>query len=170
MSVFRDLFEKVTEHFEVPIKLSKNCEANTFYRVEYLSGEDIAYCSKYLAGRIIESGSPLEPEILLEMPGSSTNLAEALTSALTEEMITPKVVTLEEFNTGNGKASQVKGKNVVIVNDVITTGRSCLEAHSKLVLNGANVICWVALIDRTFGPGPVPVVATLTGEPVRLLD
>jgi len=170
MTVFRDLFEKVTERFEVPIKLSRNCESNTFYRVEYLSGEDIAYCAEYLANRINNTCSPEEPDFLVEMPGSSSNLAAALASALSETITKPKVISLEEFNQGNGKAGQVKDKNIVIVNDVITTGRSCLEAHSKLTMSGGNVLCWAALIDRTFGPGPVCVVATLTGDSVKILD
>lgn len=166
MSVFRDLFEKITERFSSPVKLSQKCESNTFYRVEDLSGEDIDYCAKYLASRILDAG---DPEVLIEMPGSTLNLAEALSNHLSHDIERPVVITLEEFYRGNGKSDFVKSKNVVIINDVITTGRSCLEAHSKLTLKGANVLCWAALIDRTFGPGPVAVVATLTGEPVNLL-
>jgi hypothetical protein len=171
MSVFQELFEKVTERFSVPVKLSKNCESTTFYRVEYLSEEDISYCANYLANRLLDCISPLEPEILLEMPGSTSGLAQSIAHALTEyHLPEPKVISLEEFNKGNGKSSQVKEKNAVIVNDVITTGRSCLEAHSNLSISGAHILAWAALIDRTFGPGPVPVVATLTGDPVILLD
>ncbi len=171
MSVFQELFEKITERFEVPVKLSRNCESTTFYRVEYLSEQDVAYCANYLAGRLLDCTSPLEPEILLEMPGSTSNLAQAIATSLTENHLPePMILSLEEFNKGNGKASQVKGKNAVIINDVITTGRSCLEAHSKLSLSGAHILAWAALIDRTFGPGPVPVVASLTGDPVNLLE
>jgi phosphoribosylpyrophosphate synthetase len=171
MSVFQELFEKITERYEVPVKLSKNCESNTFYRVEYLSNEDIASCANYLSNRLLDCISPLEPDILLEMPGSTSGLAKEIAQYLAENHVPePMILGLDEFNKGNGSASQVKGKNAIIINDVITTGRSCLEAHSKLSLNGAHILAWVALIDRTFGPGPVPVVATLTGDPVNLLD
>lgn len=170
MSAFQEIFEKVTERFSVPIKLSKNCESNTFYRVEYLSQEDISYCAEYLSNRIIDCISPSDADFLVEMPGSSLHLAQAIANSLGETIPGPKVLSLQEFNMGNGKASQVKGKTVVIINDVITTGRSCLEAHSKLTMSGANVVAWASLIDRTFGPGPVPVIATLSGDPVRLLD
>ena len=167
MSIFKELFEKITERYTVPIKLSKTCEVSTFYRVEDLTAEDIDYCAQYLTTRVLDS---FEPEILLEMPGSTSNLARSLASHLSEYITEPKTISLSEFSTGNGAASLVKGKKVAIINDVITTGRSCLEAHSNLTLNGANVVCWVALIDRTFGPGPVSVIATLTGDPVKLLD
>jgi orotate phosphoribosyltransferase len=171
MSVFQELFEKITERFSVPVKLSSHCESTTFYRVEYLTDEDIAYCANYLTGRILDCTSPLEPEFLVQMPGSTLGLSKAIAHAFTEyHLDEPKVLTLEEFNKGNGKASQVKGKNVILINDVITTARSCLEAHSRLALSGAHILAWAALIDRTFGPGPVPVVATLTGDPVQLLD
>ena len=170
-NIFKDLFEKITERFSVAIKLSKNCEANTFYRVEDLNAEDINYCAQYLAVRIIDTG---EPDILIEMPGSVINLAQALAFHIGEETQIPKVLSFEEFNgiisSDTHRSSEIKGKNIAIINDVITTGRSCLEAHSKLTLQGANVQCWVALVDRTFGPGPVAVIATLTGDPVKLLD
>ncbi|HMO17087.1 MAG TPA: phosphoribosyltransferase [Oligoflexia bacterium] len=170
MSDFHDLFEKVTERFSVPVKLSKNCESTTFYRVEYLNQDDISYCADYLAGRVLDCVSPIEPEFIVEMPGSSVGLAKALAGAMGEIAFEPAVISLEEFSKGNGKASQMKGKNIILSNDVITTARSCLEAHSKLTLSGANVVAWAALIDRTFGPGPVPILATLTGEPVTLLE
>lgn len=165
--MFKNIFEKVTERFESPIKLSRNCEANTFYRVEDLTDDDVSDCGEFLATRVLDTGNP---DILLEMPGSALNLANVLAEYLRQEYLLPKVISLDEFNSLSSPSSVVKGKNVIIINDVITTGRSCLEAHSKLSLNGANVLCWVALVDRTFGPGPVPVVATLTGDPVRLLD
>jgi len=57
-----------------------------------------------------------------------------------------------------------------MLTDVITTARSSLEAHTKATLRGVPVLCWATLIDRTFGPGPVPVVSALTGAPVRLLS
>lgn len=173
MSHFAELFERITERFSVPIKLSKNCEANTFYRVEDLNSEEISVCSNYLAGRTLDVCSPEEPVVLVEMPGSSSGLADALAHSISMENtsnLQPRVVTLNEFNKGNGARSAVKGKNIAIVNDIITTGKSCLEAHSNLCMSGANVLCWIALIDRTFGPGPVPVVATMTGDPVKLLD
>ena len=44
-----------------------------------------------------------------------------------------------------------KGQNVLIVEDVITTGKSSLEC-SKLVLdNKANVVGYACLIDRSKG-------------------
>jgi orotate phosphoribosyltransferase len=81
-----------------------------------------------------------------------------------------EVVNVEQLSSGKGRATWLRDMNVVLVNDVITTARTCLEAHTKATMMGARVMCWAAIIDRTFGPGPVPVVAGITGEPVRLLE
>jgi len=171
MTIYKDLFEKITERYSVPIKFSKNCEANTFYRVEDLTAEDVNTLSAYLAKRTIDVLNPEEPEILVEMPGSTIGLAQAVAEAINDELgKMPNVISLNEFNKGNGARSATKGKMVVIINDIITTGKSCLEAHSELCMTGAKVGCWLALIDRTFGPGPVSIVAAMTGDPVKLLD
>ena len=77
-------------------------------------------------------------------------------------------IELEKIEQGNGIRKVLKDRPVVLVNDVITTGKSCLEAHNATTLMGGTVLCWAALIDRTFGPGPVPVVAAFTGEPITL--
>jgi orotate phosphoribosyltransferase len=69
----------------------------------------------------------------------------------------------------NGHGEKYKGHNAILVTDVITTARSSLEAHTRATLRGIPVLCWATLIDRTFGPGPVPVVSAFTGAPVRVL-
>ena len=74
-----------------------------------------------------------------------------------------------ENKLSNGHGEKYKGCNTVLVTDVITTARSSLEAHTKATLRGIPVLAWATLIDRTFGPGPVPVVSAFTGAPVRLL-
>ncbi len=166
MNSFKDLFENITERFSVPVKLSKSCESNTFYRVEDLTREDVEFCAEYLAEKIIDSG---EPDILIEMPGSAVDLGKTVADKMGEQVKRPDVILLEGTENGDINISSIQGKTIVIINDVITTGRSCLEVHSKLTMKGGNVLCWVALVDRTFGPGPVSVIATLTGDSITLL-
>src|SRR5688572_24936314 len=47
-----DIIEKITERYESPIRVGSRCEANTFYRVEYLSPEDIDALTVRIGDRI----------------------------------------------------------------------------------------------------------------------
>ncbi len=170
MSEIKEIFEKITEHYSVPLRVGSRCEANVYYRVEDLSADDIAVCAQYVSDRILKVAAPALPHFLINLKGSYTDLAGVLARELAPPGETLEVVNFDEINSGNGKSSQIKGMNVILVNDVITTARSCLEAHTRVTMMGASIICWAALIDRTFGPGPVPVVASFTGAPVTLLS
>lgn len=169
-STIREILDRITEHYDVPIRVGSRCEANVFYRVEDLSSEELELVAQYVAERVLKVCHPALPQILISLPGSFTGLARLLARELAPAGEALEVVNIEQLNPGNGKGSWLKNSNVVLVNDVITTARSCLEAHTKTTVLGASVLCWAAIIDRTFGPGPVPVVAAYTGEPVRLLE
>jgi len=166
----KEIFLSITEHHEIPRRLSSRCEANVYYRVEDLTSDDIDTCTEYLKERVINVCHPALPEILVNLKGNYTGLAETLSKALAPSGESLELLTLEQIEGGNGYGSNLKGRRVVLVNDVITTARSCLEAHTRTTMMGASVLCWAALIDRTFGPGPVPVVAAFTGEPINLLE
>lgn len=166
----RDIFHRITERFDVPVRIGSRCEANTYYRIEDLGSKDIELCAEFLSDRIHKVCYPNLPEILITLPGSYTGLTEELAKRLSIETEPLPMVDLEEVHLGNGKSSIVKSKRVMLINDVITTARSCLEAHTKVTIAHASVLCWVALVDRTFGPGPVPVISAFTGEPVLLLE
>ncbi|MBL7661696.1 phosphoribosyltransferase [bacterium] len=167
----REIFERITEHFKVPIRVGSRCEANIFYRVDQLSPEDLKTCGDYVAERVLKVIEPNLPEIIINLPGGYTGFAEILAQELAlpgEEPI--EVIPYAKLDPQNGKSSSIRGKNLILVSDVITTARSCLEAHTRVTMLNARVLCWASLIDRTFGPGPVPVVASFTGDPVRLLE
>lgn len=170
MEEFLPIFKRISEHYESPIRVGSRCEANVFYRLEDLNMEDLERLASSLAERVTSVSSPNLPERLVELPGSTTGIAQLLAKELAPSGEELEVISVEQLNHGNGVGKRLKGSHVLLVNDVITTARSCLEAHTKITLMGASVNCWAALIDRTFGPGPVPVVATFTGEPVRLLE
>lgn len=173
-SQLRSIFANITEHYQMPLKLSSYCEANTYYQVADLSDEDISLCADYLCERIIDACGTETPEILINLHKNQTPLAQKIAEILSEQCILKsgekvQVISLEKVEAGNGVRNLLAGRCVVLVNDVITTARSCLEAHSKTTLMGGKVMCWAALVDRTFGPGPVSVIAAFTGEPVTLL-
>ncbi len=166
----KEIFERITEYYDVPLRLSSRCEAKVYYRVEDLNSADIDLCSNYIAERLVNVCQPSVPDVLINLHGNFTGLANNLAKTLSVGDEPLEVISLEQVESGNGIATRLKGCTVVLVNDVITTARSCLEAHTKTTLMGASVLSWAALIDRTFGPGPVPVVASFTGAPINLLE
>lgn len=170
MDDLRGVFEKITEHYSVPIRVGSRCEASVYYRVEDLKAREMEQCAEFLRERVLKVCSPALPHVLINLRGSYTGLAGLLAKELAPPGESLEVIPYEQLTGGNGAGARVKNANVILVNDVITTARSCLEAHTRATMMGASILCWAALIDRTFGPGPVPVVAAFTGEPVTLLE
>jgi hypothetical protein len=166
------IFRRITERFEEPVPIGGRCESNVYYRVEDLDEGNLNQCARYVAERLYNVMSPAEPELFLKLPGGYSFFAERLCAVYTELSKTKKEIPLEQFveaKLSNGYSEKYRGKNAVLVTDVITTARSSLEAHTKATLRGIPVLCWATLIDRTFGPGPVPVISAFTGAPVRML-
>ena len=170
MDDINTIIERITERYESPIRVGSRCEANVFYRIEDLRGRDLEIIGDYVADRVLKVCSPTLPQAIISLPGSLAGLATILSQSLAPAGEALDVVDVEQLRTGNGRNNWLRGMNVILVNDVITTARSCLESHSLTTLLGASVLSWAAIIDRTFGPGPVPVVAAHTGEPVVLLE
>ncbi len=167
-----EIFDGITEQFEEPVPIGGRCESNIYYRVEDLSDGDLDICAQYVAKRIRNVVSPQHPQVFLKLPGGYTFFAERLCAMYSELMPNGKEIPLEQYlesKLSNGHGEKYKGSNAILITDVITTARSSLEAHTKATLKGIPVLCWASLIDRTLGPGPVPVVASFTGAPVRVL-
>ena len=169
MEDIRDIFKGISEHYSEPVKIGGRCEAHTYYRISDLSPQDLLECAAYISERIYNVCLPSIPEIIISLPGSYSGLAGLLSQELASVEETLPVMTTDDLRSANPRNNPLKGKSVILVNDVITTARSSLEIHGHATLLGATVLCWASLIDRTFGPGPVPVVAAYTGEPVTLL-
>jgi hypothetical protein len=167
-----EIFEKITETFEQPVPIGGRCESTVYYRTEDLTDEDLNACAHYVARRIRNVVSPQEPFFVLKLPGGYSFFAERLCAVYAELYRKGEELPLEQYlesKFSNGHSEKYKGKPAILVTDVITTARSSLEAHTKATIRGIPILCWATLIDRTFGPGPVPVVSSYTGAPVRLL-
>ena len=167
-----EIFERITEEYEEPVPIGGRCESRLYYRVEDLTDDDLNVCAEYVANRLYDLLSPQTPQLFLKLPGGYTFFAERLCAFYSELSGAKDDIPIEQYLESkilNGHGEKYKGCNCVLVTDVITTARSSLEAHTKATLRGIPVLCWAALIDRTFGPGPVPVVSAFTGAPVRVL-
>lgn len=172
-SNINSIFEKITEYYEEPIKLGSRCQTNHFYRVEDLSEKDLDVCAKYISTRIRNTIAPQKPQLFLKLPGGHTFFAERLYAIYSEMYPQSEEIAFEQFSDSklqNGNFDKYKDFNTILISDIITTAKSTLTNHAKITLRGIPVLCWVSLIDRTFGPGPVSVVSAFTGGPVRLLD
>ncbi len=172
MEEISEIFETITERYEMPVPIGGRCESHVYYRVEYLSEAHLNTCAEYVAQRIRNILSPQVPHVFLKLPGGYTFFAERLSTMYSELFPKAGEIPVEQYlesKLSNGHGEKYKGKNAILVTDVITTARSSLEAHTKATLRGIPVLAWATLIDRTFGPGPVPVVSAFTGAPVRVL-
>ena len=172
IDTIKEIFSKITERYEDPVPIGGRCESHTFYRTEDLSEEDLQTCAEYVADRIESIIAPAHPDLFLKLPGGYSFFAERLSAVYSERLPGQNEIPVEQYlesKIGNGFGTTYKGKNAILVTDVITTARSSLEAHTKATLRGIPVLCWATLIDRTFGPGPVPVVSAFSGDSVRLL-
>lgn len=167
-----EIFEGITERYDEPVPIGGRCESHVYYRTEDLTEDDLNACAHYVAQRIDNLLSPQEPDVFLKLPGGYSFFAERLSAVYAEISPSGNDIALEQYlesKLSNGFGSQYRGKTAILVTDVITTARSSLEAHTKATLRQIPVFCWATLIDRTFGPGPVPVVSAFTGAPVRVL-
>jgi hypoxanthine-guanine phosphoribosyltransferase len=167
-----EIFKRITEEYEEPVPIGNRCESRIYYRTEDLTEEDLNTCARYVAQRIKNVASPQEPHFFLKLPGGYSFFAERLSAMYSELFLRGKELPVEQYlesKLSNGHSEKYKGKNAILVTDVITTARSSLEAHTKATIRGIPVLCWATLIDRTFGPGPVSVVSSYTGAPVRVL-
>jgi hypothetical protein len=172
IETLEEIFGTITEEYEEPVPIGGRCESRIFYRVEDLSDADLNACAEYVAGRIKNVISPAQPELFLKLPGGYSFFAERLCAVYSELYNRGQEIPLEQYlesKMSNGHGEKYKGCSAILVTDVITTARSSLEAHTRATLRGVPVLCWATLIDRTFGPGPVPVVSAFTGAPVRVL-
>ncbi len=167
------IFSRIAERYDDPVAIGGRCESHVYYRVEDLDDEDLNICAQYVAERILKVVSPQVPQLFLKLPGGYSFFAERLCAMCSELSPGSEEIPLEQYlesKLSNGHGKKYKGYNSILVTDVITTARSSLEAHTRATMRGIPVLCWATLIDRTFGPGPVPVVSAFTGAPVRLLS
>lgn len=170
MKEIKEIFDNIAEYYRNPIPVGSKSEANVYYRLEDLSLNDLKSVAVFLAERLKDFVNTDKPLLIIHLPKITTQFPILLAEELGTVANPLEVINLERLYSGNGVGKKIKGASVLLVNEVITTARSSLEAHSKITMMGGNVCCWAAMIDRTFGPGPVPVVTAYTGEPITLIE
>jgi hypothetical protein len=167
-----EIFVKITESFNEPIPIGGRCESSVYYHTADLTDDDLSKCAEYAVDRINKVLGNQQVDVFLKLPTEHSYFAEKL--YLMYQDFNPQATdvvfdTYSPVAITNGMGEKYRGKNTVLINDVITTARSTLEAHGKATLRGIPVLAWTTLIDRTFGPGPVPVISAFTGASVRVM-
>jgi orotate phosphoribosyltransferase len=64
------------------------------------------------------------------------------------------------------KGETIRGKRVVIVEDVTTTGGSSLKAAEAVKAEGGSVVCVMTIVDRLEGAGETFARAGIRFEPL----
>lgn len=168
-----NIFLRITEEFQEAIPIGGRCESNFYYRTEELTEDELDACAEYVAERLDKIISPSSPNLFLKLPGGYSFFAERLCYAFSQKFNYGEELPLETYTERalyNGLGDRYRNYNCILVTDVITTAKSSLEAHTKVSLKSIPILSWATLIDRTFGPGPVPVASAFTGAPVRVLS
>ena len=166
-----EIYSRIEERYSEPVPIGGRCESFVYYRVEDLTEEDLLSSAEYVASRVKNVLAPSKLDVIMKLPGGYTFFAERLSAVYSEMYCKGAEIPVEQYGEArisNGLGEKYRGKNAILVTDVITTARSSIEAHTKATLRGVKIMAWATLIDRTFGPGPVSVVSAYTGEPVRL--
>lgn len=101
----------------------------------------------------VELVSPLEFDLLADVPTAATPIVSSLSGRLRVGMITPRTDS-KGHGTGakiDGLLDKDKGKKAVLIDDLVTRADSKIEAAEVLVAQGITVEDVVVLIDREQG-------------------
>ena len=116
---------------------------------------------RQLADRLREH----EADVVAAPGASSMVLAFVVAEGLAARMIW-----FEEGQRGHGlrRGQRVhEGDRVVVVEDVLTTGRTAQDSAAFMTRKGAEVVGFAAMVDRSTGTHPLPWPATsLVQEPL----
>ena len=130
------IIEKITETYSAPRRLENELEVSVFYACERLSPSDLAR---------------LAAEVVGHLPQQSFDAAVGLayTGILFAAAVAggKQVAILKANNEVYGAA--LKGKRVIIVDDVVYSGKRLLNAQKILEQLGAQVVGFACIVDRS---------------------
>ena len=92
-----EILERITERYDDPVPIGGRCESSVYYRVEYLTEDDLNVCAEYVAERIRNVISPQTPALFLKLPGGYTFFAERLCAVYSELYNRGKEIPLEQY-------------------------------------------------------------------------
>jgi orotate phosphoribosyltransferase len=123
-------------------------------RVTTMSGEGLALVGMLGLSRLTERG--WRPALVggLTLGADPVAYAIAVAAAMQGQLINAFTVRKEAKSHGTGRRIEgcfTAGARVAVVDDVITTGRSALEAAAAVVAEGGVVVGVLAVVDREEG-------------------
>lgn len=152
--MFDKMFDKYKLLFEIAncvkfenFKLASGKESP--YKIDIDPLTDYESKLEFLADQMsgFSTHSGFKPDYFVGVPSGTTTLAIEMTRQI--NYISPeekKIVWREKDSNYIGKIE--KGDKVVVVDDVVTTGKSLEDEVQKIKFEGANVIGAIVIVDR----------------------
>lgn len=130
--------ERITIQFPKPTRIPSGQVASVFYDCYQLAPSELARLAADAIGDLEHDAF----DLVIGLAYSGILFAAAVAGGR-------KVAILQK----DGKlfGPDLKGKKVLVVDDVVHTGRHLVEAANKAESEGANVVGFVCIIDRSSG-------------------
>lgn len=134
----RSIIKNITEECNPPKKLAKGATCTVFYDCVRLTPNDLARLAAEATGHLDEHDFDLVVGIAYE----GILFAAAVAGG--------KQVTILRAD-GRLSGAALHGRKVMIVDDVIHTGRRVKEAEKTVIAEGGSVVGFACIVDRSSG-------------------
>jgi orotate phosphoribosyltransferase len=123
-----------------------------------LNGIGLSYASQVLYSTILHIKDSSDVKILAAVPLGGCPLVDSITLLAAENKINLKILYVRKEKKDHGTEQLIEGmqniqegNRVILIEDVVTTGNSALEAIKTLQEHGLEIAYTLALIDRNEG-------------------
>lgn len=133
-----DIIERITVHFPKPTQIHSGHTISVFYDCIQLSPNELARLAAQTTGHLPEGTF----DVALGLAYSGILFASAVAGG--------KHVAILQRD-GKICGPDLRGKEVVVVDDVVHTGRKIKAAETQAIALGAKVIGFACIVDRSNG-------------------
>ena len=134
----KSIIDKITVHYDKPTAIPGGYTARVYYDCIRLSPNDLARLAAQATGHLGEGAF----DVAVGIAYSGILFASAVAGG--------RNVAILQLD-GETCGPSLKGKEAVIVDDVVFTGRRIVEAEKKIIQMGARVIGYACIVDRSGG-------------------
>jgi hypothetical protein len=138
----RTIIDAITVHYDVPTRVPGGHLCTVYYDTSRLTGSELARLAAVAAGHL----QAHDFDVAVGLGYSGAFFAGAVAGG--------KQMALIQEN-GEIYGATIKGRHVVLVDDVVATGAHLLDGMEHLTRLGAEVIGCVVMIDRRTTPGMI---------------
>ena len=132
------VIERITCNYSKPQTLPSGHESSVYYDCSRLTPNELARLAAEAIGHLPEDAF----DVTLGIAYQGILFAAALAGG--------REVSILQTD-GQISGGELRGKKVIVVDDVVSSGRRLLEAEKKVLASGANVVGYACIIDRSDG-------------------